>query len=63
MRNQARCRICVGFLVAGCIGVAFAEDGNERPQFRGPGGSGMAQDPRSSGVPTEWDTTTNVVCA
>jgi outer membrane protein assembly factor BamB len=60
MRNEAIRRICAGFLVAGCLGVAFAGDGNEWPQFRGPGGSGIAQDPKSSGVPTEWDTTNNV---
>ncbi len=45
---------------AGCWGVAFAGDGNEWPQFRGPGGRGIAQDVRSSGVPTEWDATKNV---
>ncbi|MCL4177256.1 MAG: PQQ-binding-like beta-propeller repeat protein [Verrucomicrobia bacterium] len=60
MINQAIRRICAGFLVAGCLGVASAGDGNEWPQFRGPGGSGIAQDPKSSGVPTEWDTTNNV---
>ncbi|HPA06566.1 MAG TPA: PQQ-binding-like beta-propeller repeat protein, partial [Candidatus Hydrogenedentes bacterium] len=40
--------------------MTFARDGNEWPQFRGPGGGGVAQDARSSGVPTEWDTTKNV---
>jgi outer membrane protein assembly factor BamB len=35
-------------------------DRNEWPQFRGPGGSGIAQDQKSRGVPTEWDTTKNV---
>jgi outer membrane protein assembly factor BamB len=60
MRNEVIRRIYAGFLVAGCLGVASAGDGNEWPQFRGPGGSGIAQDPKSSGVPTEWDTTNNV---
>ncbi len=30
------------------------------PLILGEGGSGIAQDPKSSGVPTEWDTTNNV---
>jgi len=40
--------------------VAFAGAGNKWPQFRGPGGSGIAQDLKSSRVPTQWDTTKNV---
>jgi hypothetical protein len=35
MRNEALRSICAGFLAAGCLGVAFAVDGNEWPQFRG----------------------------
>jgi len=60
MRNETLRSICAGFMVAACLGVAFAGDGNEWPQFRGPGGSGIAQDPKSRGVPTQWDTTKNV---
>jgi outer membrane protein assembly factor BamB len=46
--------------------AALAAQGNpqygyEWPQFRGPGGSGIAGSPESSNVPTEWDTTRNVV--
>jgi outer membrane protein assembly factor BamB len=60
MRKEALRRLFAGLLVAGCLGVAFAGDGNEWPQFRGPGGSGIAQDSKSLGVPTEWSTTNNV---
>ena len=60
MRTEALRGIWAVFLVAGCLGVAFAGDGNEWPQFRGPGGSGLAQGTRSRGVPTEWDTTKNL---
>lgn len=42
-------------------GVALAGGGNNWPQFRGPGGSGIAQNPHSGRVPTEWDATNNVV--
>lgn len=31
------------------------------PQFRGPSGSGISQDPASGQIPTEWDTTKNVL--
>lgn len=41
--------------------MAFAGYEREWPQFCGPRGGGIAQDPRTGGVPTEWDTTTNVV--
>ena len=51
----------LGWIFGGRLfGVAFAGDGSGWPQFRGPGGSGVAQDARNSGVPTEWDTTKNV---
>lgn len=60
MKSEALRGICAGFLMAECLGMAFAGDGNEWPQFRGPGGSGIAQDPQKSGIPTEWDMTNNV---
>jgi len=60
MRSQALRVICAGVLVAGCSRVAFAGDGNAWPQFRGPGGSGVAQGAKSRDVPTEWGTTKNV---
>jgi len=60
VRNKVLRSTCIGFLVAACLCVAFAGDGNEWPQFRGPDGSGVAQGPTGSRVPTEWDTTRNV---
>ena len=52
------CRsLWIGVLVSGSLGVATAGAGNEWPQFRGPGGSGISE---SMGVPTEWDRTNNV---
>ncbi|MBM4028863.1 MAG: hypothetical protein FJ280_26230 [Planctomycetes bacterium] len=42
MRNDALRSLCAGFLVAGCLGVAFAGDGNEWSQFRGPNRDGKS---------------------
>jgi len=55
------CRsLCIGILVAGFGGVAAAGAGNNWPQFRGPGGSGISDSPESAKVPTNWDRTNNV---
>ena len=48
------------FLMGTCLGMALVRGDSNWPQFRGPGGSGVAQGPTGSGVPTEWDTTKNV---
>lgn len=42
MKSEALLSICVGFLVAGCLGVAFAGDGGDWPQFRGPNRDGKS---------------------
>jgi outer membrane protein assembly factor BamB len=46
MKSEALLSICVGFLLAGCLGVAFAGDGGDWPQFRGPNRDGKSPETR-----------------
>jgi hypothetical protein len=51
MRNETLRSLCAGFLVAGCLGVAFAGDGGDWPQFRGPNRDGKSPE---TGLLKEW---------
>jgi len=51
MRNEALRNIWAGFLMAGCLGVAFAGDGNDWPQFRGPNRDGKSPE---TGLLKKW---------